>query len=205
MHLARITGMGMARVLDNGARMIRLALLALVLVGCNERGRGGMFPDGGGSGTGDPCGGFTGELCASNEFCDFASDTCGVSDEQGRCRARPTSCDDRLAPVCGCDGVTHSNECSANAAGVDVSASGSCPVPAGQFACGSRTCETETEYCQHSVSDIGGVPDSFACRPLPSSCGSGSSASCDCLAEEPCSSVCDGTPSDGLRLTCFGG
>src|SRR5688572_29259667 len=162
--------------------MIRFALLGLFLVGC-EGGRGGMFPDGGGSGTGRACGGFTGALCPSDEFCDFPSDTCGVSDEQGRCRVRPRSCDDQFEPVCGCDGITHSNECSANAAGTDVSAIGSCPVPAGQFACGSRTCEIDTQYCQRGVSDIGGEPDSFECRPLPSSCGAG--ASCGCLGVGP--------------------
>lgn len=183
--------------------MIRAWCLFVValLGGCDEHGRGGVFPDGGGRGR--PCGGFSGARCTANEFCDFGRDTCGVTDEQGTCRARPFGCPDLFAPVCGCDGVVHSNECDANAAGVDVDANGSCPTPAGQFACGSRTCDTAIEYCERGVSDIGGEPDTFVCKPLPSSCGA--TPSCGCLTQEPCGSFCDGTPTGGLRLTCPGG
>ncbi len=184
--------------------MIRLACLCALLVGvgCNEHGRGGMlFPDGGG--TGRACGGFAGTSCTANEFCDFARNSCGATDEQGTCRTRPDACDDLFAPVCGCDGVVHSSACEANAAGTDVNASGGCPVPAGQFACGFATCNTASEYCQRGVSDIGGEPDTFNCMPIPTSCGA--AATCGCLMDEPCGSFCDTQPSGGLRLTCPGG
>lgn len=189
--------------------MIRTCLLlGVLLAGCDEHGKGGHFPDGGGGGrdgggSGRPCGGFAGTQCSANELCDFGRDSCGATDESGTCRARPTSCDDQLAPVCGCDGVVHSNQCDANAAGTDVDAFGSCSLPPGEFACGFRSCDRATEYCQRGVSDIGGEPDSFDCRPLPSSCGA--SASCGCLTQEPCGDFCDGTASSGLRLTCPGG
>ncbi len=180
-----------------------LALVSLLLVACDEDGRGGMFPVDGGGGSGRACGGFAGATCSADEFCDFAADTCGVADEQGRCRARPDACDDQFEPVCGCDGVIHANACDANAAGTDVSSLGSCPVPAGQFACGFRTCETTTEYCQRAVSDIGGEPDSFQCKPLPAACDP--SASCECLALEPCGALCEEVGAGALRLTCPGG
>ena len=181
--------------------MSRLGLFVLLLSACNEHGSGGVFPDGGGSGR--ACGGFAGTSCGSNEFCDFGRNSCGATDEQGTCRARPQSCPDLFAPVCGCDGVVHSNECDANAAGTDVSAIGSCPVPAGSFACGFRTCDKATEYCERGVSDIGGEPDSFVCKPLPGSCGT--AAVCGCMTQEPCGDFCDGTATDGLTLTCPGG
>lgn len=180
--------------------MIRFACLVGVLVACNERGMGGMFPTDGGGGSGRACGGFAGTSCSSNEFCDFGRNSCGATDEQGTCRTRPTACDDLFAPVCGCDGVTHSNECDANAAGTDVSALGSCPVPAGQFRCGFRTCDLSAEYCQRGVSDIGGEPDTFECMPLPASC-----TSCGCLMQEPCGDFCDGAAGMGFTLTCPGG
>lgn len=191
----------MARVLDDAAPMIRLAFVVALLAGCNEHGRGGMLFDGGGSGR--ACGGFSGAQCAANEFCDFARNTCGATDEQGTCRPRPDGCGDVFAPVCGCDGVVHSNQCDASAAGVDVDASGSCPTTPGQFACGFRTCDVANQYCERGVSDIGGEPDSFICKPLPTSCGA--TPTCSCVTQEPCGSFCDPTPSGGLRLTCPGG
>jgi len=42
------------------------------------------------------------------------------------CRDRPVACIEIYAPVCGCDGVTHGNECLAAADGTDVAYSGRC-------------------------------------------------------------------------------
>jgi hypothetical protein len=176
-------------------------LVGLLLAGCNEHGSGGGFPDGGGSGR--ACGGFAGTNCAANEFCDFGRDTCGAGDEQGICQLRPSGCNDIFEPVCGCDRVVHSSQCDAHAHGVDLDATGSCPVSSGEFACGFRTCNLETEYCQRGVSDVGGEPDSFECRPLPKTCSL--SPSCGCTTQEPCGSFCNEASSGGLTLTCPGG
>jgi hypothetical protein len=181
--------------------MTRLPWLALLLLtGCPEHGSGGARPDGGGSLR--PCGGFAGTSCSAGEFCDFGRNTCGATDEQGTCRARPSGCPDLFAPVCGCDNVVHSNECDAQAVGVDVNANGSCPVPSGQFACGFRTCLTTSQYCEHGTSDVGSEPDTFTCKPLPQSCGM--TATCSCVALEPCGSFCTNTPT-GLTVRCPGG
>jgi hypothetical protein len=177
-------------------------VLGLMLGGClYESGSGGGSPTDGGSGR--ACGGFAGESCGSREFCDFGRNTCGASDEQGICRSRPNGCPDLFDPVCGCDQVVHSNECDAQAAGVDVNASGGCPVQAGEHACGFRTCQSETEYCQHGFSDIGGEPDSFTCKPLPVGCGT--SPTCGCLAAEPCGAFCAEMPPGALTVRCPGG
>lgn len=74
---------------------------------------------------GAPCGGLAGDVCPEDQFCQFAQDTCGLSDEQGTCVKRPTveSCStfaDAFAPICACDGVTYENACEAAAAGADV-------------------------------------------------------------------------------------
>lgn len=176
-------------------------VVAVLLSGCPEHGKGGG--DGGGGGSGRACGGFAGGGCSNSEFCDFGRNTCGATDEQGTCRPRPNACDDVLDRVCACDGVIHTNECDANVAGVDLNANGSCPTMGGRFACGFRTCATPGQYCQRSVSDIGGEPDTFTCMPVPSGCGA--VASCACLTAEPCGSFCSGTNTTGLTLTCPGG
>ena len=72
------------------------------------------------------CGGFQGLQCADNEFCEYENGTCDHADLEGVCRERPQACPDILAPVCGCDGETHSNKCDANAAGVSVAHDGAC-------------------------------------------------------------------------------
>jgi hypothetical protein len=76
---------------------------------------------------GKTCGGILGEQCDAGTFCDFAPDmNCGNADLQGKCVVIPEICTDDVDPVCGCDGMTYSNACSANSKGVPVASSGAC-------------------------------------------------------------------------------
>lgn len=73
------------------------------------------------------CGGFTGATCGASEWCDYPEGAfCGAADAGGACRPRPDACPDIWAPVCGCNGVTYSNECDAQSAGQDVASPGEC-------------------------------------------------------------------------------
>jgi len=77
--------------------------------------------------SGTTCGGFSGEACAEDEFCNFApGDQCGAADATGTCTPKPEACDAILDLVCGCNGLTYQNECLAWMAGVSVASPGEC-------------------------------------------------------------------------------
>jgi hypothetical protein len=75
---------------------------------------------------GQTCGtrGVPGE-CASGLYCSFKA-SCGETDSGGVCTKRPEMCTRQYEPVCGCDGKTHGNPCTAASAGVSVRAKGEC-------------------------------------------------------------------------------
>lgn len=65
--------------------------------------------------------------CPQDQFCNFpAGSECGATDRGGTCQPMPQACTRDYRPVCGCDGQTYSNACSANAKGVAVSKNGKC-------------------------------------------------------------------------------
>jgi hypothetical protein len=73
----------------------------------------------------DPCGGVTGAMCPASDWCDY--EMCGVADGIGTCRQRPEAClGFGGAFVCGCDGRTYDDDCSAHRAGTDVASDGRC-------------------------------------------------------------------------------
>ncbi len=156
-----------------------------------------------GSGGGAFCGGIAGIACAADEYCDFASNSCGFADESGTCKPRPMACGASYIPTCGCDGQIYGNDCTAAAAGHDVAPAGTCPAPVGMFACGSHFCDPKTSYCQQQLSDIGNEPSTYTCLALPAGCGV--APSCSCLAAEPCSNACTMVNGGGLQLSCPGG
>ena len=76
---------------------------------------------------GQICGGLAGFQCGAGEFCSYEPDAmCGAFDSTGTCAPIPEACDTLYDPVCGCDGLTYGNACSANMAGVSVLAEGVC-------------------------------------------------------------------------------
>lgn len=94
---------------------------------------GGVQPGGVGSDAspkdeGEACGGMMGLTCAEPLFCQTSIEAqCGAADQMGVCRTRPEMCTKDYRPVCGCDGKTHPNECSAHSVGVSAATEGPCP------------------------------------------------------------------------------
>lgn len=72
------------------------------------------------------CGGIMGIPCPDDQFCRFPPGECDVSDNMGLCRMIPQACPDVYIPVCGCDGITYSNECEAAVAGMSINHAGEC-------------------------------------------------------------------------------
>ena len=93
-------------------------------------GSGGSTPSGGTTGTGGTSGRICGvglKSCLTNEFCEMPTGLCDSSSATGTCVATPGACGDVYQPVCGCNGVTYSNDCERQVAHVSRRSYGSCP------------------------------------------------------------------------------
>ncbi|NOY92766.1 MAG: hypothetical protein GXP55_16375 [Deltaproteobacteria bacterium] len=65
-------------------------------------------------------------------------------------------------------------------------------------------CVSISQYCEIGRSDVGGVPDSYQCLPLPDACLG--DLSCGCLSMNGVvGDACTGAGTTGLTVEHFGG
>lgn len=116
------------------------------------------------------CGGFAGESCPLDMFCNLDFQ-CLISDAQGICEPTPQACPDNWAPVCSCDGTTYGNSCDAHAAGAAIAYEGACVEPGpecGGFA--GVVCE-DGLFCLYTIEDMCGAADAMGkCVDIPQAC-----------------------------------
>lgn len=104
-------------------------------------------------------------VCVDGQFCAL-DDSCS---NPGFCAQPPESCDTASEPVCGCDGTTYPNACTAAQAGVRVSAQGDCECESNEE-CGA------SEFCDADVCD---GPGFCALRNDPACVPEGEVTGCD--------------------------
>ncbi len=77
---------------------------------------------------GGMCGGIAGFQCGNDaQYCSVEPGVCtNTADYAGVCTVKPEFCTRDYRPVCGCDGETYGNACTAAAAGASVAYQGEC-------------------------------------------------------------------------------
>ena len=147
------------------------------------------------------CGGPDNMLCPAGQYCEYSeAAACGNADF-GRCATIPPPCDQPCRHVCGCDGQTYCNACTAAHRGMSIRTSGFCPPPTGMV---------PDDCIQMTHPDVRILARGDACNDIELRCPEGQRpyqdrCSCGCLLESgtrfECENDADCVPEDCCRPT----
>jgi hypothetical protein len=119
--------------------------------------------------------------CRAGSWCEGAG--CGTA---GTCTLLGDTCPAEVAPVCGCDGRTYTNDCIANLNGVRVASRGACPaadagVPdSGVRDSGVTACRANGDCATGSYCAGDGCGTAGACAARPGGCTAEYNPVCGC-------------------------
>jgi hypothetical protein len=115
------------------------------------------------------CGGHQHTACsATGAFCELATGACATVEPTGACLVKPTVCNEKIFPACGCDGKSYASDCERQAAGVPKWSDGPCssascpatePVPLTNCTPANISCvyTSPTEGCSDRLTCSSGV------------------------------------------------
>ena len=112
--------------------------------------------------------------CLMNEYCAAPEGQCSGT---GTCTAKAQMCPMVYKPVCGCDGKTYGNSCSASVAGMVVALDGECPEVPGACDADTNSGCAKSQFCQAPAAQCGGKG---VCKPYPQGCPEIWSPVCGC-------------------------
>ena len=141
------------------------------------------------------CGGNTGLVCEDGSFCETRA---GCDDSQiGRCKEVPDTCSGDYEPVCGCDGVTYSNDCERRRAGVALDRTGRCD--GSSVECSDNADCLDDEFCSKPSRGEDSCESMGECELRPEACVMSLDPVCGCdgvTYDNECEANASGTSVD---------